>query len=345
MFPVKEISSTEVNPQMAIKREVAYGIVQGISDLWQDEELRDFTIEIGHTKFSCHRFILGACSGFFRGLFRSGMKESDAQNITLQNISSDTFKLVLEALYTGHGVLTNDNVIDIWHAVHQLQIKFLIQECENFVIRHLSLDNYEEIFHCAKLLSPFFVLDSVWGFIKKTYEEFTKSDIFLGLSFGEIHQLIGGQDLVVKSEDIVLDSILRWVEFGDKKINQLLDECVSKEIVTRKCELSSDELSDPSLFSGSEEQKQKKRRNKKQKILLDKDRNNQESGQESRDSTKEMNSLKTGNDEMQSCPIETFNRSIKLVDLLSTARTCLASTDCLEKMLFEKIFTENREAR
>ncbi|KAK0048934.1 kelch-like protein 40a isoform X2 [Biomphalaria pfeifferi] len=116
---------------MVIKREVAYGIVQGLSDFWKSEELQDFTVTLGTTKFECHRFLLAACSGFFRGLFRSGMKETELKCVTVEDISSETFELILETLYTGDGVLTNDNVIDIWRAAHQLQIMFLDLEADS----------------------------------------------------------------------------------------------------------------------------------------------------------------------------------------------------------------------
>ncbi|KAK0048945.1 kelch repeat and BTB domain-containing protein 3 [Biomphalaria pfeifferi] len=138
---------------MEIKREVAYGIVQGLSDFWKSEELQDFTVTLGTTKFGCHRFLLAACSGFFRGLFRSGMKETELKCVTVENISNKTFELILETLYTGRGVLTNDSIIDIWEAAQQLQIPFLITECEDFAKATLSLDNYIEYYKTAKLFN------------------------------------------------------------------------------------------------------------------------------------------------------------------------------------------------
>uniref|UniRef100_A0A2C9KLP6 BTB domain-containing protein n=1 Tax=Biomphalaria glabrata TaxID=6526 RepID=A0A2C9KLP6_BIOGL len=164
---------------MVIKREVAYGIVHGLSDFWKCEELQDFTVTLGDKHFGCHGLLLAACSGFFRGLFRSGMKETKSRCVTVEDISSETFELILETLYTGHGVLTNDNVIDIWQAAHQLQITFLIKECEYYIIETLSIKNFTKYIHIASLLNS---------------EPVTK------------------MDLVVESEDDVIYAILRWVE-------------------------------------------------------------------------------------------------------------------------------------
>uniref|UniRef100_A0A2C9KJ40 BTB domain-containing protein n=1 Tax=Biomphalaria glabrata TaxID=6526 RepID=A0A2C9KJ40_BIOGL len=211
-----------VSSTMVIKREVAYGIVQGLSDFWKCEELQDFTVTLGTTKFGCHRFLLAACSGFFKGIFRSGMKETESNCVTLKDISSETFELILETLYTGHGVLTNDNVDDIWRAAHQLQIMFLIKECEDYVMHTLSLENYMKYYKLSRLLNSEPVTKVVWYFIVKNSSHFFKTNSFLKLSRSKVLNLITSQDLVADSEDDVIHAILRWVQFTsqDKVVNQ-----------------------------------------------------------------------------------------------------------------------------
>nr|KAI8751633.1 kelch-like protein 40 [Biomphalaria glabrata] len=189
---------------MVIKQEVAYGIVQGLSDFWKCEELQDFTVTLGATKFGCHRFLLAACSGFFRGLYRSGMKETELKCVTVEDISSETFELILETLYTGHGVLTNDNVIDIWRAAHQLQIPFLIKECEEFAIATLSLDNYIEYYKIAKLFESKEVLEVIWSFILKNANSFFQTNLYFEMQISDVLKLIKSQDLETTSEDDVM---------------------------------------------------------------------------------------------------------------------------------------------
>ncbi|XP_055868518.1 kelch-like protein diablo [Biomphalaria glabrata] len=198
---------------MEIKREVAYGIVQGLSDFWKCEELQDFTVILGTRKFACHGFLLAACSGFFRGLFRSGMKETELKCVTVEDISSETFELILETLYTGHGVLTNDSIIDIWEAAQQLQIPFLITECEGFAKATLSLDNYIEYYKTAKLFNSKEVLDIVWSFILKNTISFFQTDFFLEMPISDVLKLIKSQDLEVPSEDAVVYFLYKWLEF------------------------------------------------------------------------------------------------------------------------------------
>ncbi|KAK0048927.1 kelch-like protein 40 [Biomphalaria pfeifferi] len=300
-YKKKYVTSLEINCAiMVIKREVAYGIVQGLSDFWKCEELQDFTVTLGTTKFGCHRFLLAACSGFFRGLFRSGMKETELKYVNVEDISSETFEFILETLYTGRGVLTNDNVIDIWRAAHQLQITFLIRECENFVIKTLSFENYVDYFLTGRLLNSETVSQTVWSFILKNSNDFFRTHCFNELPLSDVLNVIRSQDLVVKSEHDVINAILRWVEFTSVKdhggTNQNVQNMVEKRdetntlkaVVDNHDDKCSDTCNNMAVSSQHEKEKE----------------------------------LFTNNG----------NRRKYLFTLLSNARLCLTSQTCLEKL-------------
>uniref|UniRef100_A0A2C9KHD8 BTB domain-containing protein n=1 Tax=Biomphalaria glabrata TaxID=6526 RepID=A0A2C9KHD8_BIOGL len=213
---------------MVIKREVAFGIVQGTADFWKCEELQDFTVTVGTTQFGCHRFLLAACSVFFRGLFRSGMKEAVLKCATVKYISKETFESILETLYTGHDVLSKDNVIDIWRAAHQLQIPFLIKECEEFAKATLSLDNYIEYYKIAKLFESKEVIKFVWSFILKNANSFFQTDFFYEMQVSDVLRLIQSQDLETTSEDDVVHALLKWVEFRPCQHDETLEDSVKE---------------------------------------------------------------------------------------------------------------------
>ncbi|KAK6963065.1 kelch-like protein 12 [Biomphalaria glabrata] len=198
---------------MAMKRNVGNSIIKGFKDFWRSEELQDFTVKIGSSRFRCHRLLLAACSEFFRGLFRSGMKETELKCATLQEISSETFELILKTLYTGYCVLTSDTVIDVWRAAHQLQIHFLITECEGFAKETLSTTNYIEYYTIAKLFDSKEVLEIVWPLILKNAHSFLQTEFFNSeMDVSDVLKLIQNQDLKITSEDDVVHAILKWVE-------------------------------------------------------------------------------------------------------------------------------------
>ncbi|CAL1526138.1 unnamed protein product, partial [Lymnaea stagnalis] len=145
--------------------------------------------------------------------------------------------------YTGEDVLKNDNMTDIWLAAHQLQIDFLIQRCESFIAgkinwanvcdiwqmayelkkqtlitkcesflnEKLSLENYYIVYSKARRLEMSHILKNVQEFMIKNFEMISK-DVVCKLSFEGVLEIVESHDLVVKSEDGVLDFIFKWIE-------------------------------------------------------------------------------------------------------------------------------------
>ncbi|XP_055869039.1 kelch-like protein 41 [Biomphalaria glabrata] len=318
---------------MVIKREVAYGIVQGLSDFWKSEELQDFTVTLGTTKFGCHRFLLAACSGFFRGLFRSGMKETELKCVTVEDISSETFDLILETLYTGHGVLTNDNVIDIWRAAHQLQIMFLIKECEDFVIDTLSLENYIKYFKLSRLLNSEPVTKVVGYFIVRNSSHFFKTNSFLKLSRSNVLNLITCQDLVADSEDDVIYAILRWVQFtSQNKIVNQKGKCSDNSSTNLDVTHTSTDVHKEDTPDQSSTQTKNER---SCKTLCKENLPHEDITSESPFKAQKMIHFFSKPD----------TRVKDLFDLLSKARLCLASHHCLEMIISHPLVRPHEKTR
>ncbi|XP_059170026.1 uncharacterized protein LOC131951685 [Physella acuta] len=198
---------------MALGMSIPNRICKCIDKLWVKEELCDFTVQINDLSIKCHRFILGACSPFFLGLLRSGMKEANEGRVVLQNISVSTFQLILKTLYTGEDVLSLDNFIEIWHAVDMLQIEFLVELCETFATKNIKLENFSEIFSTANLFNSKLVLSSVKAFLIQNIKAIYTSKLYLELSFDEMCFIISSHGLHFNSEDPVLEMVLNWAEY------------------------------------------------------------------------------------------------------------------------------------
>lgn len=148
--------------------EISIAVLRQLETLWNEQSILDFNVKINDSVIGCHRVILGACSEFFGCLFRSNMKETKENMVTLAGITVETFELILKSVYTGVNVLTGDNLIDIWLAVDQLQIDFMINICEKFAVNIISLNNFDKIHKTAQLLNSKPVLDSSRKFMRNT---------------------------------------------------------------------------------------------------------------------------------------------------------------------------------
>ncbi|XP_059170913.1 uncharacterized protein LOC131952320 [Physella acuta] len=309
---------------MALKSEFSAGLSVCIGKFWEnvDDNFSDFTVCVEDSQYRCHRFILGAVSEFFRALFRSGMQESEQNSVKLRNISSQTFELVLKAIYKSQDVLNNENIYEIWHTVNLLQIDYLIAECEKFVLNILSLNTYEKIYDNATMLDSKKVLNAVFDFIKLNFRACQKSETLLNMSINNALSIVESQELVVQSEDFVVEYILNWVQYQPSSTmsSALVDE--TTKIITKK---KTEQELDDSSFSKTNTHLESKG------ISC-----------ATADDDKCMIQVLESESNDQSFPKERLKH---LVPLLKAARLCLVSAHCLQMMFNHVILRSNDEAR
>ena len=102
--------------------DIASAIFKELRNIYEHESFSDFTVVVDGAEFRCHKFIFAACSAFFNGLLRSGMRESQEQSVTLQGLTKSTFSLLQKCLYSGCNIFLPETVIDLWHAINQWRI-------------------------------------------------------------------------------------------------------------------------------------------------------------------------------------------------------------------------------
>ncbi|XP_059155104.1 kelch-like protein 40 [Physella acuta] len=299
-----------------VKSSLACGLQECLSKEWMGDNFRDFRVVVDGSEYFCHKFILSACSSFFRGLFRTNLREKQEERVKLHDMSKETFDVIINSIYKGVDGLTMDNVLNLWQAVHLLDISFLIQECEIFVMENMSLDNYITYYHMAKLLQSETVINFSIGFMKKHFEHFQNTETFLELSFPLLFSLIDDDSLNVNSEDLVLESIIKWVLY---------------EPVHKKSSQGKDmDFQDTS----SEEENSKTTFNKTDCGVQD---------QFEADVQKNSDN-ETKGDRTSIANKDRLDRKECIVGLLSTARTFLASRSYLERILIHPLIKSFDEA-
>ncbi|KAH9490570.1 hypothetical protein Btru_034136 [Bulinus truncatus] len=185
----------------------------------------DFTVVVEGLEFPCHKFVLNACSGFFEALLRSDMKERQENKVTIHGISKEIFKMILDAVYIGSDILTQQNMVDTWNAAHQLQIDFLMSECEDFVTKNINSVNCCSIYFNAVLLQSAKVCDFVLSYMVKHFFSFAVSANFSVLEYEVFLQMLQNKELPV-CVDFQVEAILKWcgIENGDRKQHQLCQD-------------------------------------------------------------------------------------------------------------------------
>ncbi|KAH9490569.1 Kelch repeat and BTB domain-containing protein A55 [Bulinus truncatus] len=164
----------------------------------------DFTVMIDNVEFSCHKFVLNACSGFFETLFQFG----NSKKTNIQGISIEIFSLILDAIYSGSDVLTQDNMMEMWNAGHQLQIGFLMSECEDFVLKNINSKNWYTVYCNAESLQSKNVLEFAYSFMVKNFFSVVNSENFIKLQYEDVIKILQNKQLPVCA-DFRMEAILK----------------------------------------------------------------------------------------------------------------------------------------
>ncbi|XP_061096094.1 kelch-like protein 40b [Conger conger] len=216
----------------------------GLYDLLESDTFVDCVLKIKDKEFPCHRLVLAACSAFFRTMFKSDREEFKKREIVLEEVEPDIMELIIKYIYTSSIVVTEQNVQDIFTVANLLQIPSIFTVCVSFLQKRLSLSNCVAIFRLGLMLNCPRLAIAARNFICNRFQLIMLDQDFLDLSSSELAAILASDTLNVENEDLVFESLLKWVA-NDKagRLKELpgLLECVrfrliSEEYFTNKVE-------------------------------------------------------------------------------------------------------------
>ena len=186
-----------------------------LASIRDDKTFSDVVVVAGDREFPCHRAILAAASEFFKFALTTDMREARERRITLQDVSEKMFSTLLECIYGGKYVLTEENLFDVWKAADMLQITVLTDQCMDLLKEICSTTMSENNcidYFCKVRLFNQQAQSTVLDFIHKN---FTTSGIRCraGLfTMDELKSLIAHRKLEVGCEDQTIEFVLKWAE-------------------------------------------------------------------------------------------------------------------------------------
>lgn len=177
----------------------------------------DVRFIIQNIAFTAHKVVLAASSNYFRAMFLGGTEEMTKSTITLHEVNANTFALILDFVYGVTLDINSENVEDIIVAADMLRVTEIVKRCEAFLIGQLDIDNCIGL-HCfakQRLLSR--LETEAWSFILKHFHTVIKSEEFPKISFDTLDLLTSSEEIAVKSEKDVLQSIVNWLSLSPQE--------------------------------------------------------------------------------------------------------------------------------
>ncbi|XP_033725613.1 BTB/POZ domain-containing protein 2-like isoform X2 [Pecten maximus] len=171
----------------------------------------DVTFIIGEerNRISAHKLVLLSRSPVFYAMLEGPM--ADKGEITIPDISADTFKLFLRYLYTDKIDLTDRNVVPVFNVARKYCVDILVSLCEEFLSKNLTAESA-----CVFLEQAYiFVADSLQEeclrYIVENATVVLRSVTFTDLSLDCVTSITESDDLKV-TERSVYEAVIRWAE-------------------------------------------------------------------------------------------------------------------------------------
>nr|XP_054601542.1 kelch-like protein 10 [Nothobranchius furzeri] len=178
------------------------------NELRLDEELTDAVIQVQDVEFKVHKICL-CCIPYFRSLFTQ-WSPPEERVYELPFTSAETMKMIIDHVYTGVLVLTDNNVENVLEVAAYLTYEELLEACSDYLITRLSPHS---CINTWKLTSKYYLPklgSAACSYILDHFEEVALSGSFLELSMPEVKDIISSDNLMVRQESAVFESVVRW---------------------------------------------------------------------------------------------------------------------------------------
>lgn len=155
--PTEKVADTDADPVLpsySVTRKET--ISQTLRSLVENSTFSDVTFCVEGEYVAAHRFPLAVRSDVFKAMFY-GPASTENKIIKVDDISMDTFKIVLLYIYTDQINIMKQNVIELLYAAHKYNLGFLEDKCERFIESNKSVVNallvYGQLYHFDAFLS------------------------------------------------------------------------------------------------------------------------------------------------------------------------------------------------
>ena len=172
-------------------------------------KLVDVMVKAGGEDFPAHRTVLAASSDFMDALFSSGMRDADADVITLgDDVSAPIFSAILSFVYDGKCEVPEAQLPEMIAAASRLQILSLQEAAVATAKSILVPGNALSLWSVGESLQlPALVTAATEVAVK----DFPKLDMEVA-SPSQLSALLQADKLNVESEEAVFEGIVRWAD-------------------------------------------------------------------------------------------------------------------------------------
>ncbi|NXF97960.1 KLH34 protein, partial [Eubucco bourcierii] len=176
--------------------------------------LCDILLKVKENEFPAHKSLLACSSDYFRAMFKSYTRESQATVIQLQVVSPTGLQHILDFIYTSFLPLSFESLEDTLEAASYLQVTDAIGLCSQYLANNLALEN---CCFSANVARKFYLPDALTAtekYIVNNLWKLLDLDLpgLLELNFRSLLAVVQSPDLTMVEETCLLNLVLQWLK-------------------------------------------------------------------------------------------------------------------------------------
>ena len=190
--------------------------MKGLAELRDDNSLCDGILQTcDEETFRVHRCVLAASSPYFRAMFTGGFREANDEQserpIVLPTITSEGLRHVLDYMYSGRLILSQDTVYDVLIVAHMLQLTDVLSSCTEILISELSLENCFQTLEVAEKYEIKQLKYTSETFILNNFVRLSETAEYMELSVSDLCQYLKSDRLKGNEIDI-FRTAMTWLD-------------------------------------------------------------------------------------------------------------------------------------
>ncbi|XP_001511776.2 kelch-like protein 38 isoform X1 [Ornithorhynchus anatinus] len=185
-------------------------LLRQLNVLRQKQILTDVTVCSGDREVPCHRNVLASSSPYFRAMFCDDFRESVQPRVDLKGISADVLGQIIQYVYTGQVLITDDNVLCLMEAASMMQYLRLLEACSSFLQTRLAPSNCLSMVRLAEFFSCESLRRQARSLALKCFPQVAASEDLKELCALELSNYLGDDELWGEEEE-VFETLMAWV--------------------------------------------------------------------------------------------------------------------------------------
>lgn len=179
-----------------------------------------FRIKLENIKIPAHKYILGGSSVVFYNYFYD--MKANFNEITVEDVSSDSFLVFLKFLYTGKKEFNMRNISDILKLADRYSINNLTQICSQFLKKKINIDNALSFIEKYSNYQLNNFDEFCINLISKNHLIFENS-LFYEISNTTLQKILSSKELSGFREITIYNGVNKWAERFCQKNQQTVN--------------------------------------------------------------------------------------------------------------------------